>query len=106
MITITNALLDGLRGHIVSMVSYGMYRTGGAWYRAEINSAEVRENGAVHVTFYIERKSSQASTATEFQLRNAAGAVLAERAETITFIDGMDRVLVRFKFGISVGSAE
>lgn len=106
MITITGTLLDGLRSHIVSMISHGMYRIGNTWYRAEINSAEVRENGAVHVTFYIERKSSQAAAATAFQLRNAADAVLAERVETITFVEGMDRVLIRFKFGISVGSAE
>ena len=39
--TITSTMLGGLRQCIVDMVSYGRYKIGSTWYRAEINSKAV-----------------------------------------------------------------
>lgn len=100
--TINANLLNGLRQHIVDMVSYGRYRIGSTWYRAEINSKAVQDNGAVHITFYV-RKQSAGSTANRFRLMSADNKVLAERVESITFVETMEEVLYRFKFGVSVG---
>ncbi|MBQ8088477.1 MAG: hypothetical protein IJ234_08665 [Clostridia bacterium] len=103
--TIHGTMLNELRTHLAKTIAYGRYQVGGVWYRAEINSSEVQANGAVHATFYIEQRDSAASPATQFQLCNAAGAVLAERTETIAFAQYVNKILVRFKFGISVGTA-
>lgn len=100
--TITAALLNGLRNRIVDMVSYGRYKIGGAWYRANLNSSQVQTNGAVHVTFYIERQSGN-TPATEFQLCDANGAVLVDRSEEVSFAQFVDKILIRFKLGVSVG---
>lgn len=103
--TITSAMLDGLRRHIGTMVSYARYRIGTTWYRAEINSREVRENNSIHITFYIPIPESIDVPANRFQLCDANGNVLAERTEDVPFALHMDTILYRFKFGVSVGQA-
>lgn len=103
---ITENMLNGLRTHLVDMISYARYKIGDNWYRAEINSKEVRSNGSVHVTFYIQRADGTSSPATQFQICDADGAVLAEQAEEVAFVQYMEKILYRFKFGISVGTAE
>jgi len=103
--TITAALLNGLRNRIVDMVSYGRYKIGGAWYRANLNSSQVQTNGAVHVTFYIERQSGN-TPATEFQLCDANGTVLVDRSEEVSFTQFVDKILIRFKLGVSVGGVQ
>lgn len=100
--TITNNLLNGLRSRTAEMAGYGRYKIGNAWYRAALNSAAVQANGAVHVTFYIERQAGNAP-ATQFQVCAENGAVLAERTEEISFADEVEKIEIRFKFGISVG---
>lgn len=100
--TITSAMLGGLRQHIVDMVDHGRYMIDGTWRRVEINSKAVQENGSVHVTFYIRRADGSSSPATRFQLRNRSNQVLAERTETVAFVQHMDAILYRFKFGVSV----
>lgn len=101
-ITITNSLLGGLRGHLAGMFAYGRYMVGGSWYRAEMNSSAVQANGAVHATFYIQPQAGAAVPATKFQLCAADGTVLAERTETVAFNERVEKILVRFKFGVSV----
>jgi len=99
--TITNTMLNGLRQHIVDMASYGRYKIGGTWYRAEIETKAVQQNGAVHVTFFI-RDQAGGTPASQFQLLNADNQLLAERAENVAFAEYMDAILYRFKFGVSV----
>jgi len=103
---ITDALLNGLRSHLASMAAYGRYKIAGTWYQAELNSHEVMSNGSVHVTFYIESQGSLSNPATNFQVCMSNGTVLAEREESIAFVEYVDRILIRFKFGISVGQTE
>lgn len=104
--TITSALLDEERQHIVDIASYARYRIGVTWYRAEINSKAVQSNGAVHVTFYIPTPSPITAPASAFQLCREDGAVLVEIVENVTFIQGMETVLYRFKIGVSVGEEQ
>ena len=100
--TITSTMLGGLRQCIVDMVSYGRYKIGSTWYRAEINSKAVQLNGAVHVTFYIQNQGGGSTPASQFQLLDANNNLLAERTEDVAFVQYMDRILYRFKFGVSV----
>ncbi|MBQ6960880.1 MAG: hypothetical protein IJP78_07895 [Clostridia bacterium] len=100
--TITNTMKNGLRQKIIDMISYGQYKIGSTWYRAEIDSKEIKSNGAVHATFYIQVPASRATPASQFRLCNSSGTVLAERTENVPFVDNLDEILYRFKFGISV----
>lgn len=101
--TISNVLLNSLRTYAKNMIAYARYMVGGTWYRSELNSAEVAENGAVQVTFYIEPKSGISIPATRFQLCNASGTVLVSRTETVSFTEYVDKILIRFKVGIIIG---
>ena len=101
--TITATLLNGLRTHLVDMVSYGRYMIGGTWYNAKLHSAGVQTNGAVHVTFYIERQGGTSDPATRFQLMSSDGNVLVDRVEDVSFTQFVDKILIRFKLGVSVG---
>lgn len=103
---ITSNLLNGLRTHLVDMISYARYRIGNTWYRSEINSKEVRANGSVHATFYIQRAQGTSAPAQQFQICDAQGNVLAEQTEDVPFMDEIEKILYRFKFGISVATAE
>ena len=105
-ITIGEALLTGERQHMIDMTASGRYMIGGTWYGAEINSAAIQQNGAVHITFYARGQDTALTPATRFQLLNTAGDVLAEREETISFTSGLEEILIRFKLGLSVGTDE
>ena len=103
-VTITDSLLNGLRRHIADMTAYAEYKIGGSWTRAEINSKDVLETGAVNISFYVRRSGDD--TATEFRLKDANGNVLADREETIAFITGIDALLYRFKFSVTIQQPE
>ena len=101
--TINENLLNGLRQHIVDMVSYGRYRVGSTLYRSEINSKAVQANGAVYITFYVRKPAGSTSAANRFRLMSVNNQILAERVETIAFVETLEEILYRFKFGVSVG---
>lgn len=103
---ITDAMLNRLRLQISKMFSYAQYKIDDTWYRAELNTADVRTNGAVHVSFYIRRAKGSESPATCFQLCAADGTVLAERSEEIAFAQYMDVILYRFRFGLNVATED
>lgn len=100
---ITDTLLDALRQRIVDIVSYGRYMVGGSWIRSEIVSKEVQSNNSVHISFYVQTGSGNA---TKFQLLDSGNRVLAEREETLTVPESYDALLYRFKFGVSAGDAD
>jgi len=102
--TITNAMLSSLRGHIVSIAAYGQYKIADTWHRGKIETAEVRANGSVLVTFYVEPADAALTPATAFRLCAEDGTVLAEREETLAFTQNQaDAIMYRFKFGVRVG---
>ena len=103
--TISDAMLGGLRQHIVDMASYAEYQMGGSWVRAELNGKTVQRNGAVHITFYV-RKQGSAVKATAYRLKDASGNVLASKEEDIPFVTGIDAIMYRFKFSVTVGPSE
>lgn len=100
---IKTAMLNGIRQSIVDMVDHGRYKMGGTWYTSPIDAKGIQENGSVYAAFYVHRQGSAAS-ATQFQVRNASGTVLASRTETIPFTDTTGTIMYRFKFGVSVAS--
>lgn len=102
--TITNAMLGSLRNHIVAIVAYGQYKISSTWYRAEIDTAEVRPNGSVRISFFVEPQDAAMTPASQFQLCAEDGTVLAERTEELAFTPNIsDAIMYRFKFGVRVG---
>lgn len=101
---INENLLNRLRQHIVDSVSYGRYRIGSTWYRAEINSKGIQSNGSVYITFYIRKPTGSSSPANRFRLMSSNSQILAERIEDVSFAENMETILYRFKFGVSVGN--
>ena len=100
--TITNTMLSALRTRVSDLIAYAQYMVGTTWYHAELESNEIQANGAVHITFYV--LSHGYAQATKFRLCDSEGSVLVERVENVTFGTGMDKVMYRFKFGVSVGT--
>ena len=98
---ITDAMLARLRAHILDSIAYARYRIDGVWQRAEISSAEIKANGAVHLSFYIRRADGSASPADCFHLCAADGTVLAEKSENVAFAQYMEAILYRFRFGVT-----
>lgn len=101
--TITDTLLTELKRQIFECVSYARYKIGSTWYRTEIESKEIRANGAVHVTFYLTPTSNLNTPASQFRLYDANGTLLAERTENVAFASSL-KVQYRFKFGVSQGA--
>lgn len=105
MSAITNHLLNAVRQRIASVCDHGRYQENSAWYTANIYKAEIQDNGSVTVSFYVDRQDS-ADSASDFQLCDAEGNVLAEREETVAFSAGLNRILYRFRFGVAVVEPE
>lgn len=101
--TITSALLDALRQRIAALAAYGQYKTSDTWHRAEIETVEIRSNGAVHVSFYVEPADQSLTPATGFRLCAEDGTILAERTEELAFTENADAMTYRFKFGVRAG---
>lgn len=105
--TITNAMLSSLRNHIVDIAAYGQYKIADTWHRGELETAEVRANGSVLVSFYVEPADAALTPATHFRLCAEDGTVLAEKEGSLPFVPNQsDAILYRFKFGVRVGEDE
>ena len=99
-ITITNTLLNSLRTKLVEMIANGQYRIGNTWYTSPIDIAEVRQNGSIRISYYIEPKDSALTPANMFRLRSSDGKTLVSRTETISFSADIPRMLYQFRFEI------
>ena len=101
---ISRTLLTSLRENILSAAAYGRYKIGGTWYTSPISFSSIRANGSVELAFYITRQDNNGTPATHFQLMNSRNEVLAEREETVQFMNGLDLMVYRFKFSVTVAS--
>lgn len=105
--TISSNLLGALRQRIITVAAYGQYKIGSAWHNAEIESGYVRANGSVCVSFIVEPQDAALTPATQFRLCDEDGNVLAEREDTIAFIqNAADALLCRFRFSVKAGEDE
>ena len=100
-LSIQSALLDALRQQIVNVVVKTQFLVGNTWYDAEF-FADVGDNSIVHINMVITPVSGAATLATKFRLLDSSNAVLAEKSDNVQFIAGVDSMLYRFNFNVTV----
>ena len=105
-VAIQNGLLEGLRAHLLDMVSKGRYKLGGTWYDAEIVNKEVGENHLCYITLVILPMQGDGSVATDFQLLSSDGTLLATDQKNVPFASGLDAVQFRFILNVRAGGEE
>lgn len=94
------AYLTHMRQAARSIPRLAKYRIGSTWRTAQIEEAEVMENGTVAISFYVRRASGENVPATRFRLYDDSGSVLADKTETVSFTDETPEVLYRFRFTV------
>ena len=104
--TVERPLLDGLRSCLADMIGYARYKVGSTWYDSPIEKRDIRPNGTIRISFYIEAKDGSYTPATEFQLYTAGDVLLVDRAEEVAFSAGLSKFLYQFRFDINVGEEE
>lgn len=97
---LTTHALDSLRKYLKNSIAYARYKVGNTYYDAEIQTAEVLNDGRVSITFVIDHTVAGNITVTEVQLYDRNGKMWANKAESITRRDAQEGVLYRFRFTI------
>lgn len=98
---LTTAALTSIRNHLKNNIAYAQYKVGSTYYRAEINEAELLNDGRISVTFTIDHTVAGNVTVTEVQLYNHNGVMWAHKAESILRQDVQEGILYRFRFTIT-----
>ena len=100
---ITETYMNAIRTAAAAEVKDAQYRIGTKWIRAEIVEASVQLNGSVHISFYVKKDDSQPNAGVNaLRVRNSAGVALVTKTDSVPFSAGVDRLLYRFKIGITV----
>lgn len=98
---LTSTALTSIRNHLKNNIAYAMYKVGSTYYRAEINDAELLNDGRISVTFIIDHTAQGNVTVTEVQLYDHNGVMWASKAESILRQDVQEGILYRFRFTIT-----
>lgn len=100
---ITETYMNAIRTAAAAEVKDAQYRIGTKWIRAEIVEASVQLNGSVHISFYVQKDASQPNAGVNaLRVRNKSGVALVTKTDSVPFSAGVDRLLYRFKIGITV----
>lgn len=93
--------LNALRDCVRSNIAYAQYKVGGTYYKADIRSAYVMDDGRLAITFLIDHTIPGTITVTEVQLYDHRGRLWCSKAESITRKAMQEGILYRFAFTIS-----
>jgi len=104
-VAIQNAMLNGLRQHIPEMVIKAQYKVSSTWYDAEFTSS-VQTNNMVHVDMMVEPVAGPGTVVTQFRLLDSSDNELAGKTQTLTFAAGIDSILFRFAFEVTVDEGD
>lgn len=104
-VSIEEAMLNKLRQHIADIVAKAQYKVGSTWYDA-VFTAEVQSNSMVNVSMILEPVSGPGTVVTNFRLMDSGNVKLAEKTQTITFFSGVDTIMYRFIFGVTVNEGD
>lgn len=91
--TYDEAYLDSKRKQIKNDVAYARYQVGEDWYTAEIENAEVLENGCIEVTFIIDHTVTGNITVTAIELYSRNGARIGRKNVNITRSDATEGIM-------------
>ena len=97
---LTNHAITSLRNHLKNSIAYAQYKVGSAYYKADIQTAEVLADGRIAITFLVDHTVAGNITVTEVQLYDHNGVMWASKAESITRKDAQEGILYRFRFTI------
>ena len=102
----TDEGLKALRQYLADSIAYAVYRTEAADgdetdITAEIHSKGIGEDGRITVTVLMDESAQTDVIITQVGLYNAAGTMLAVKAERITKKAVQEGILYRFRFTIS-----
>lgn len=98
---LSSTALTALKNCIKDNVAYAQYKVGSTYYKADIRSAYIMDDGRVAITFIIDHTVAGDITVTEVQLYDHNGSLWANKAESITRRDVQEGILYRFAFTIS-----
>lgn len=98
---LSNTALTALKNCIKDNIAYAQYKVGSTYYKADIRSAYIMDDGRVAITFIIDHTVSGNITVTEVRLYDHNGSLWANKAESITRKDVQEGILYRFAFTIT-----
>lgn len=98
--TLDSRYLDGKRKQIGNDVAYARYKVGNTWYKADIQKAEVLNDGRVEVTFVIDHTVSGNITVTGVELYDHNGARIGSKTVSITRADATEGILYVCRFSL------
>ena len=101
MTMLTTTALTALKNCIKNSVKYAQYKVGSTYYKADIRSAYIMDDGRVAITFLIDHTVSGNITVTEVQLYDHNGSLWASKAESISRANVQEGILYRFAFTIT-----
>lgn len=98
--TLDDSYLDLKRRQIGNDVVYARYKVGSTWYKADIEKAEVLNDGRVEVTFIIDHTVSGNITVTGIELYNRGGVRIGSKTVSITRADATEGILYVCRFSL------
>lgn len=99
---VTSTALTALRTYLKDSIAYATYTVGEVEHQAQIQSAELLEDGRVAVTFLIATESEGSARVNCVRLFDDSGKMWAEKEEQISIVrpDAAEGILYRFRFSI------
>lgn len=96
--TLDSEYLAGKREDIRREISYARYKVGSSWYRANIESARILNDGRVEVTFIIDHTVSGNITVTGIELYDINGKRVGSKTVSITRADAVEGIMYVCRF--------
>ena len=98
---LTNTALTALKNCLKNNIKYAQYKVGNTYYKADIRSAYIMDDGRVAITFLIDHTGAGNITVTEVQLYDHNGSLWASKVESISRANVQEGILYRFAFTIT-----
>ena len=100
---LSTVALNAMRKCIQDNIAFAQYKVGSAYYRAEIRSSYVMDDGRLAITFLIDHTVAGNITVTEVRLYDHNGVLWASKAESILRRALQEGILYRFTFKVEEG---
>ena len=98
---LTAAALTGFKDHVKRHIAYARYKVGNTWYRVDNINAYTATSGYVNIDFMIDPALTGEITISQVQLYDTAGALWADKAESIVRRTTQEGVFYRFQIAIT-----
>lgn len=98
---LTTTALNAIKNCFRTNIGYARYKVGGTYYKADIESAYIMDDGRLAITFEVDHSIPGDIVVTEVQLFDHNGSLWASKAESITRRDAQEGILYRFAFKIT-----